>query len=190
MTTSKQSKWLPAEDAKASSELRIQPFTYPPSSWLGSSFVLGEFRFVTNMEFTVATRVVPPPGTFYVLALRFISIISGKMERYLLYRHPDCDVHYPDYSGEIISQEFAIEIWCCKGRAAINLYEWQIETGIMNLQIQCCGCQIGGEQISPSVDNLLFSPILPYGETPPPVGEPPMANLLIFDEPFHTPPSI
>src|SRR5262245_17931909 len=107
-TSSKQTKWIPVADTKSAAEIIIQPFAFPDSSWLGSSFVFGEFGFQASQEFSLPVSIIPPPKANYVLVLRYDDVFSGQQRRYLLFTHSKMDIHYPRYSGELIAKDFVV----------------------------------------------------------------------------------
>lgn len=127
------STFTAATQPRAGIPLVIPSFTYTGQVWLGTSRELHEIDFSLTDPFTLDYPIIPEDDWTFVLAIR---LADGT--RYKLTEHPDDDLHYPMYNGEIINEDFSIEVWSTNNSDASLAEDLELPTNNTENIIGCC----------------------------------------------------
>jgi len=111
----------------------IPAFEYSALDWLETSREIFEVDFELDDPFTLSFPVAPQDDWTFVLAIR---LSDGT--RYKLTEHPDDDLHYPMYNGEVITGAFSIEVWSTNNPAATLAEDLELVTNNTENIIGCC----------------------------------------------------
>lgn len=150
--------------------LVIPAFSYTDLQWLATSRVVFEVDFELESRVTLKYPIRKPSGANFVLAVR---LSDGS--RYKLWDHEDDDLHYPLYSGQLLTLEFSIEIWTVEGTECNSDEDIDILTNSTELDV-CCSP--GGSEYLGTTDTTIFSFIDVVAIDP--------DELLIFEEELPT----
>lgn len=127
------STFTAATQPRAGIPLVIPAFEYSALDWLETSREIFEVDFELDNPFTLAFPVAPQDDWTFVLAIR---LSDGT--RYKLTEHPDDDLHYPMYNGEVITGAFSIEVWSTNNPAATLEEDLELVTNNTENIIGCC----------------------------------------------------
>lgn len=125
-------RWRPSADAGQWTTLSIPAFSFTDVEWLGASYHLIEYQFTLTDPWTLAYPIIPPDGINYILCVR-----TSDHVRYKLYDHADGRCTYPLYNGELLTEEFAIEVWTTNNTTIENADESLVlVTNVLDITIQ------------------------------------------------------
>ena len=106
-------RWRPSADAGQWTTLSIPAFSFTDVEWLGASYHLIEYQFTLTDPWTLAYPIIPPDGIDYILCVR------------------------TSYNGELLTEEFAIEVWTTNNTTIENADESLVlVTNVLDITIQ------------------------------------------------------
>lgn len=128
--------------------LIIEAFSYSDLEWLGASRVIFEVDFALDNDFTLSYPIRKPKGCDFVLCIR---LDDGS--RYKLWNHDDDDLHYPLYSGQLISADCSVEIW---STTASTVTSAGLEILSNNTELDVC-CHEANTDYDGTIDTTIFA---------------------------------
>lgn len=136
---------LVGENKKSNYYIQLPTFSVPTPVWLGSSYIVTEFRLLgLGASFTLPYHISPPSNVNFCLAVR-MPVVNGTglgVTRRKIWENVGERLYYPLYENEVLGPDCVFEIWStysnsqCSLDVPFNLFISQLIQP-SNLE-QCC----------------------------------------------------